>query len=173
MQAFAAQKVGDPMNPATTVGPVSSAEAADGLQALLDDAISKGVTVLLEGGRVEGPGNYFRPVVLTDITPEMRIYHEEAFGPFGLLFRVPDADAAIELANSTKYGLGGVVFGDADSEETQRVARLLDTGAVGINSFVGAPVQIPFGGTKASGYGRELGRTGMDQFANIKTYTLP
>jgi succinate-semialdehyde dehydrogenase/glutarate-semialdehyde dehydrogenase len=151
---------------------MSSAEAVEGLQALLDDAVAKGATVLLDGGKVDGHGFFFKPVVLTDITPEMRIYHEEAFGPFGLLFKVPDADAAIALGNDTKYGLGGVVFGE-DLDEARRVARLLDTGAVGINSFVGAPIEAPFGGTKASGFGRELGPTGMDQFANVKTYTLP
>jgi succinate-semialdehyde dehydrogenase/glutarate-semialdehyde dehydrogenase len=98
----------------------------------------------------------------------MRVYREEPFGPLGMIFQVADTDAAVTLANDTYYGLGGAVFGAA--EEAEAVARRLDTGGVGVNSFLGSPVQIPFGGTKRSGVGRELGRSGMDQFANIKTY---
>ena len=167
--AFAAQKLGDPLDPETTVGPLSSAAAVELLEAQYQDAIDKGATVLVAGGRVNGPGAFFKPAVLTGITPDMRIYSEEAFGPLGMLYRVPDAEAAIELANDTKYGLSGTVFG-RDLREAQRVASAIDTGGVGINGYLGAPIEIPFGGTKASGFGRELGRSGMDQFANIKTY---
>jgi succinate-semialdehyde dehydrogenase / glutarate-semialdehyde dehydrogenase len=167
--AFEGQVVGDPFDPATTVGPLSSQAAADTLQQQYQDAIDNGATVLLAGGRVDGPGAFFAPAVITDITPEMRVYSEEAFGPLAMIYRVPDADAAVELANSSRYGLGGTVFA-ADPEEAQRVARALDTGGVGINTFLGGPVEVPFGGTKRSGVGREQGRTGMDQFANIKTY---
>jgi len=108
--------------------------------------------------------------VITGITPEMRVYSEEAFGPLGMIYRVPDAEAAVALANGSQYGLGGTVFGADD--EAREVAGRLDTGAVGINNYIGAPIQIPFGGTKRSGVGRELGRSGMDQFANIKTYGI-
>jgi succinate-semialdehyde dehydrogenase / glutarate-semialdehyde dehydrogenase len=170
-QRFASVKVGDPFDPETTMGPLSSATAADALQEQYKDAVDKGATVLVAGGRVDGPGAFFQPAVVTDITPEMRIYTEEAFGPLGMIYRVPDADAAVELANSTKYGLGGTVYGE-DLDEARRVAGRLDTGAVGINRYLGAPVEIPFGGTKSSGVGRELGRSGMDQFANIKTYGI-
>lgn len=169
---FTNQQIGDPLDPRTTLGPMSSIAAADLLQAQYQDAIDKGATVLAPGGRLEGPGAYFRPAVVTGITPDMRLFSEEAFGPLGIVFRVPDADAAIELANATKYGLGGSVFAE-DADEAQRVASALDTGGVGINTFLGARVELPFGGTKSSGVGRELGRTGMDQFANLKTYALP
>jgi succinate-semialdehyde dehydrogenase/glutarate-semialdehyde dehydrogenase len=169
---FTGQQIGDPFDPATTLGPLSSTTAADLLQAQYQDAIDKGATVLAAGGRLEGPGAYFRPAVVTGITPDMRLFHEEAFGPLGIVFRVPDADAAIELANATKYGLGGSVFSE-DPDEAQRVASALDTGGVGINTFLGARVELPFGGTKSSGVGRELGSTGMEQFANLKTYALP
>lgn len=169
---FTGQRIGDPFDPETTLGPMSSESAAKLLQEQYQDAVDKGATVLAAGGLMDGPGAYFRPAVLTDVTPDMRLYHEEAFGPMGLIFRVPDADAAIELGNDTKYGLGGSVFAE-DLEEAQRVARGLDTGAVGINQFLPARVELPFGGTKFSGVGRELGRTGMDQFANLKTYALP
>jgi succinate-semialdehyde dehydrogenase/glutarate-semialdehyde dehydrogenase len=170
-QRFAGAKVGDPFDPETTMGPLSSATAADALQEQYKDAVDKGATVLVPGGRVDGPGAFFKPAVLTDITPEMRIFTEEAFGPLGMIYRVPDADAAVELANSTKYGLGGTVYGE-DLDEARWVAGRLDTGAVGVNRYLGAPVEIPFGGTKSSGVGRELGRSGMDQFANIKTYGI-
>lgn len=170
-QAFASVKVGDPFDPQTTIGPLSSAAGADTLQEQYKDAVDKGATVLVPGGRIDGPGAFFKPAVITDITPDMRVYAEEAFGPLGMIYRVPDADTAVELANSTKYGLGGTVYGQ-DLDEARRVAGQLDTGMVGINRYFGAPVEIPFGGTKSSGVGRELGRSGMDQFANIKTYVI-
>lgn len=170
-EAFANQKVGDPFDPETTLGPVSSPAAAETLQQQYQDAVDKGATVLVEGGRVDGAGAYFKPAVLAGITREMRLYHEEAFGPIGIIHRVPDADAAIALANDSKYGLGGTVYAQ-DLAEAKRVAEALDTGMVGINQYLGAPVEIPFGGTKASGVGRELGASGMDAFANIKTYSL-
>ncbi|MFJ9390848.1 aldehyde dehydrogenase family protein [Nocardioides sp. NPDC101246] len=168
--AFAAQVLGDPFDEASTIGPMSSQAAADLLQEQMDDAIAKGATVLLEGGKVDGPGSYFKPAVITGVTPQMRVFIEEPFGPLGMIFRVSDADAAVELANSSPYGLGGAVFGE--QEEALRVAARLDTGGVGINAFLGSPTEVPFGGTKRSGVGRELGRSGMDQFANMKTYAI-
>jgi succinate-semialdehyde dehydrogenase / glutarate-semialdehyde dehydrogenase len=170
IESFSAQKVGDPFDPETTVGPLSSPDAADRLQEQYQDAVDKGATVLVPGGRIDGPGAFFQPAVITDITPDMRVYSEEAFGPLAMIYRVPDADAAVELANSSEYGLGGTVFGEP--EEARRVAGRLDTGGVGINNYLGAPITIPFGGTKRSGVGRELGRSGMDQFANVKTYGI-
>jgi succinate-semialdehyde dehydrogenase / glutarate-semialdehyde dehydrogenase len=166
-----AEKIGDPLDPETTVGPMSSKAAATRLQDQYQDAINKGATVLVAGGAVDGPGAFFMPAVITDITPEMRVYSEEAFGPLAMVYRVPNADAAVKLANSSPYGLGGTVFGE-DLEEARGVASRLDTGGVGINTFLGAPIEIAFGGTKRSGMGRELGRSGMDPFANIKTYGL-
>jgi succinate-semialdehyde dehydrogenase / glutarate-semialdehyde dehydrogenase len=151
---------------------MSSQSAVDLLQDQLDDAVAKGATVLLEGGRVDGPGFYFKPAVITGVTPEMRVYREEPFGPLGMIFRVPDVEAAVVLGNDTPYGLGGAVFGEP--EEAARVARRLDTGGVGVNAFLGSPTEAPFGGTKRSGVGRELGgRTGIDMFANLKTYGFP
>jgi succinate-semialdehyde dehydrogenase / glutarate-semialdehyde dehydrogenase len=170
-EGFGGQRLGDPFDPETTVGPLSSQAAAALLQSQYEDAVDKGATVLVPGGRVDGPGAFFQPAVITGVTPDMRVYAEEAFGPLAVIYRVADADAAVALANSSSYGLGGTVFAE-DPEEAQRVARGLDTGGVGINGFLGAPIQIPFGGTKRSGVGRELGRSGMDQFANIKTYGI-
>lgn len=144
--------------------------AIDLLQAQYQDAVAKGATVLVPGGRIDRSGAFFQPAVLTDLTPEMRVYTEEAFGPLAMIYRVADADAAVELANSSVYGLGGTVFGA--ETEARRVAERLDTGHVGINTYLRAPIHMPFGGTKHSGVGRELGRSGMDQFANIKTYGI-
>jgi succinate-semialdehyde dehydrogenase/glutarate-semialdehyde dehydrogenase len=168
---FASYKLGDPFDPETTVGPLSSQAAADRLQEQYQDALGKGATVLVPGGRVDGPGAFFAPAVITGITPDMRVYSEEAFGPLAMIYRVPDADAAVALANDSSYGLGGTVYGE-DLDEARRVAGRLDTGGVGINNYLGAPIEIPFGGTKRSGVGRELGRSGMDPFANIKTYGI-
>ncbi|KOS05295.1 succinate-semialdehyde dehydrogenase [Flavobacterium akiainvivens] len=171
IKAFENQKVGDPFDPETTTGPLSSIAAADNLHAQYQDAVDKGAKVLVEGGRVAGTGAFFKPAVLSGITPNMRLYHEEAFGPLGMIYVVPDAEAAITLANATKYGLGGTVFSE-DLDEAKYVAESIDTGMVGINRYMGAPLNVPFGGTKASGVGRELGSNAMDAFANLKTYSI-
>jgi succinate-semialdehyde dehydrogenase/glutarate-semialdehyde dehydrogenase len=168
VQAFGTQQVGDGFDPQTTVGPLSSEAALTTLREQYDDALAKGATVLLPGGALDRPGFFFQPAVITDITPDMRVYSEEAFGPLAMIYRVDNADEAVALANDTKYGLAATVFGA--TEEGQEVANRLDVGSVGINSFLGGPVEIPFGGTKASGFGREFGKSGMDHFANIKTY---
>ena len=168
VQAFGAQQVGDGFDPETTVGPLSSEAALNTLQQQYDDAVAKGATVLVPGGRLGRPGFFFEPAVITDITPDMRVYSEEAFGPLAMIYRVANADEAVALANDTKYGLAATVFGA--TEQARSVASRLDVGSVGVNGFLGGPVEIPFGGTKASGFGREFGRSGMDQFANLKTY---
>jgi succinate-semialdehyde dehydrogenase / glutarate-semialdehyde dehydrogenase len=169
-ETFASYKLGDPLDPETTVGPLSTRPAVDLLQEQYQDALDKGAQALVPGGRVDGPGFFFAPAVITGITTDMRVYWEEAFGPLAMIYRVPDADAAVALANDSPYGLGGTVFGADD--EARKVAGRLDTGGVGINNFFGARIELPFGGTKQSGFGRELGRSGMDPFANIKTYGI-
>ncbi|GAA1466581.1 aldehyde dehydrogenase family protein [Microbacterium thalassium] len=168
---FREQVVGDPLDPATTLGPMASARAASDLQALYDDAVGKGATVLVAGGRAEEGSAYFHPAVLTGVVPGMRLYYEEAFGPLGVIYRAADAADAVRLANDTPYGLGATVYGE-DLDEARLVAEGIDSGGVGINTLFGAPVEAPFGGTKASGIGRELGETGMDAFANHKTYAI-
>jgi succinate-semialdehyde dehydrogenase/glutarate-semialdehyde dehydrogenase len=170
LEAFGTQVVGDGFAPETTVGPLSSEAALNTLQEQYDDALAKGAIVLLPGGRLDGPGFFFQPAVITGVTPEMRVYHEEAFGPLAMIYRVANAGEAVTLANDTKYGLAATVFGAP--EEAQAVANRLDVGSVGINGFLGGPVEIPFGGTKSSGFGREFGKSGMDQFANLKTYGI-
>jgi succinate-semialdehyde dehydrogenase/glutarate-semialdehyde dehydrogenase len=162
--------VGDGFDPEVGVGPLSSQAAADGLQAQYDDAIVKGATVLVPGGKLDGPGAFFKPAVLTDIPAHARIVTEEAFGPLGMIYVVDTVQEAIEFANSSVYGLGGTVFGEPD--EALEVASQLDTGVTGVNTFAGAPIEVGFGGTKRSGVGRELGPHGMDAFSNLRSYIL-
>ena len=163
---------GDPSEPDTQFGPLSSEQAAANLMEQIDDAVSKGATVKAGGTRVDRPGAYVQPTVLTDVTPEMRAYREELFGPAAVVYRVADADEAVQLANDSAFGLGGVVFG-ADDEQTADVADRLDTGMVWINSTQGSMADLPFGGTKRSGVGRELGTLGIDEFVNKKLIYAP
>ncbi|HEV7203801.1 MAG TPA: NAD-dependent succinate-semialdehyde dehydrogenase [Jatrophihabitans sp.] len=170
--ALGAMQPGDPTDAEAQYGPLSSEQAAVSLIEQIDDAVAKGATVRTGGKRVDRPGAFVEPTVLTDVTPDMRAYREELFGPAAVVYRVADADAAVELANDSAYGLGGVVFG-ADAEATADVADRLDTGMVWINSMQGSMADLPFGGTKRSGVGRELGTLGIDEFVNKKLIYSP
>jgi succinate-semialdehyde dehydrogenase/glutarate-semialdehyde dehydrogenase len=141
--------------------------------AQIDDAVAKGATVHLGGRRLDGPGAFVEATVLSGVTPEMRAYREELFGPAAVVYKVADADAAVELANSSSYGLGGAVF-CSDEELALDVADRLDVGMVWINQPEGGGPELPFGGTKRSGVGRELGPLGIDEFVNKKLiHTAP
>jgi succinate-semialdehyde dehydrogenase/glutarate-semialdehyde dehydrogenase len=164
---FAALQPGDPSDPATTFAPLSSERAAEQLMEQVQDAIDKGATVVIGGGRPDRPGAFVEPTILTDVTPEMRAYHEELFGPVAVVYRVASEDEAVALANDTPYGLGGSVFA-ADLERARRVADRIDTGMLWINHPTRSRPELPFGGIKRSGYGRELGELGMREFANQK-----
>ncbi len=168
---MAALRPGDPTDPASDLGPLSS-EAAERLIGQISDAVDKGATLRTGGKRVDRPGAFVEPTVLTDVTPQMRAYHEELFGPAAVIYRVADASEAVELANSSPFGLGGVVF-STDPGRAQEVADLLDTGMVWINSPQGSMADLPFGGTKRSGVGRELGPYGIDEFVNKKLIYTP
>jgi len=163
---------GDPSDKASAFGPLSSEQAAKSLMDQIDDAVAKGATVLTGGHRVDRPGAFVEATVLTDVTPEMRAYSEELFGPAAVVYRVADADEAVELANSSAFGLGGVVF-STDTDKAIDVANRLDTGMVWINSPQGTAADLPFGGTKRSGVGRELGPYGIDEFVNKKLVYTP
>jgi succinate-semialdehyde dehydrogenase / glutarate-semialdehyde dehydrogenase len=169
---MAALNPGDPTDPASDLGPLSSEGAAERLMGQISDAVDKGATLRTGGHRVDRPGAFVEPTVLTDVTPQMRAYHEELFGPAAVIYRVADVSAAIELANSSPFGLGGVVY-SADPAQAQEVADLLDTGMVWINSPQGSMADLPFGGTKRSGVGRELGPYGIDEFVNKKLIYTP
>jgi succinate-semialdehyde dehydrogenase / glutarate-semialdehyde dehydrogenase len=170
--AMADFKTGDPTDPDTSYGPMSSEQAAVNLAAQIDDAISKGATVHLGGHRVDGPGSFFEPTVLSGVTPEMRAYREELFGPAAVVYKVSTPDEAVELANSSSFGLGGAVF-SSDEALALDVANRLDVGMAWVNSAEGGGPDLPFGGTKRSGNGRELGPLGIDEFVNKKLMHTP
>ena len=165
-------KPGDPQQEDTRFGPLSSQSAADGLVEQIKDAVDKGATLRTGGHKVDGPGAYVEPTVLTDVTPEMRAFSEELFGPAAVIYKVASVEEAIDLANGSPYGLGGSVF-SADPAKAQDVADQLDTGMVFINSVAQTQADMPFGGVKRSGVGRELGRFGMDEFVNKKLIRTP
>jgi succinate-semialdehyde dehydrogenase/glutarate-semialdehyde dehydrogenase len=170
--AMASCKTGDPGDPDTTYGPLSSEQAARNLQEQVDDAVSKGATLRTGGRRVSGPGAFFEPSVLTDVVPEMRAFREELFGPVAVVYRVANADDAVALANDTPYGLGASVYSPTVMWALD-VADRLDTGMVWINAPEGGGAELPFGGTKRSGVGRELGPYGIEEFVNKKLIHIP
>ena len=133
----------------------------------VQDAVAKGAKVHLGGEVPEGPGAFYPATVLTGVTPQMRAFHEELFGPVAVLYQVDSVDEAITLANDSPYGLGSAVF-TGDLDQADDVANRLDVGMVGLNTTVKSAPDLPFGGVKNSGIGRELGRFGLDEFANKK-----
>src|SRR5579875_3769965 len=162
--ALTAVKPGDPTSSETAIGPLSSKTAADRLEDQVKRAVEQGAK-LVAGGKREG--NFFDPTVLTDITPENDAYHEEFFGPVAQVYRVRDEDDPIRLANDTPFGLGSYVMTD-DPEQARRVADRIEAGMVFVNAVGAEGVELPFGGVKRSGFGRELGRYGADEFVNKK-----
>jgi succinate-semialdehyde dehydrogenase/glutarate-semialdehyde dehydrogenase len=164
---FTALTPGDPMDPATTLGPLSSEQAAENLVAQVRDTVAQGATLVLGGGRPDRPGAFVAATILTDVRPGMRAYHEELFGPAAVVYQVANEDEAVALANDSPYGLGGVVM-CRDLDRARRVAERLDTGMVWINHPTSSRPELPFGGIKRSGYGRELGDLGIQEFLNKK-----
>jgi succinate-semialdehyde dehydrogenase/glutarate-semialdehyde dehydrogenase len=171
--AMSGYATGDPTDPATAYGPLSSEQAARNLMDQINDAVNKGATVHLGGHRLDRPGAFVEATVLSGVTAEMRAYREELFGPAAVVYKVSSADEAIELANSSAYGLGGAVFSSNEALALD-VADRLDVGMVWINQPEGGGPELPFGGTKRSGVGRELGPLGIDEFVNKKLiHTTP
>jgi succinate-semialdehyde dehydrogenase/glutarate-semialdehyde dehydrogenase len=162
--AMTAWEPGDPTAEGTALGPLSSSTAADRLQDQLDRAVKGGATVVAGGER---SGNFFSPMVLTDVTPGNDAYREELFGPVAVVYRVGSEDEAVELANDTPFGLGSYLF-TTDSEQAERVANKIDAGMVYVNIVGADGAELPFGGVKRSGSGRELGKYGADEFVNKK-----
>jgi succinate-semialdehyde dehydrogenase/glutarate-semialdehyde dehydrogenase len=152
-----------------TFAPMSSRRAAEMLAEQVDDAVSKGATLHAGGVLADGPAAYYSPAVLTGITEEMRAYREELFGPVAVVYRVSDDDEALALANDTQYGLGGAVF-STDPERATKVAQRLEVGMSNVNTPAGEGAEVPFGGVKRSGFGRELGPLGMDEFVNKRMF---
>jgi len=165
--ALAALKPGDPMDEKTALGPLSTESALLDLVKQVDGAVSRGAKLLLGGKRIDRPGSYMEPTILTNIKPENPAFREEFFGPVALFFRVKDEDAAIALANDSDFGLGGSVF-TKDEARGQRVASRVETGMMFVNNISWSDAELPFGGIKDSGYGRELGNMGIQEFVNKK-----
>ncbi len=166
--AMARFEAGDPMDKATTLAPLSSAQALDTLVDQVDAAVQSGARVLMGGKRVaDQPGAFMQPTILTDIDAHNPAYKEEFFGPVALFFRVASEAAAVLLANDSNFGLGGSVF-TQNAERGKQVARQMDTGMVFINSAAISTPELPFGGVKNSGYGRELSSAGIQEFVNKK-----
>jgi succinate-semialdehyde dehydrogenase/glutarate-semialdehyde dehydrogenase len=163
-------KPGDPAKGAEgTFAPLSSRAAAELLAEQVDDAVSKGATLHAGGVLGEGPAAYYSPAVLTGVTEEMRAFREELFGPVAVVYAVKSDEEALTLANDTTYGLGGAVF-STDTERATKVAQRLEVGMSNVNTPAGEGAEVPFGGVKRSGFGRELGPLGMDEFVNKRMF---
>jgi succinate-semialdehyde dehydrogenase/glutarate-semialdehyde dehydrogenase len=166
--AMAALVVGDPFAPTTDIGPLATESGRRDVIELVADAVAKGAKVLCGGDVPAGPGWFYPPTVLVGVTPAMRVYTEEVFGPVATVLRVAGIDEAIEVANATDFGLGSNAW-TTDPAEQERFVAELDAGLVFINGMVTSYPELPFGGIKTSGYGRELAAHGIREFCNLKT----
>ena len=160
--------VGDPMDPATNIGPLATKNGQRDIAQLVDDAKDKGARILLGGELPEGPGFYYPPTIIDNITPEMRITMEEAFGPLASVYKVSSREEAISIANQTTFGLSSAIW-SGDATEQEFFLKELDAGAVFINGMTISFPELAFGGVKDSGFGRELGAPGIREFTNMKT----
>lgn len=165
---FKALKVGDPMKEDTDIGPLATPAILKDIEQQVQKAIDHGAKVLVGGESIESNGNFYPPTILTNIEPDSDVAKEEFFGPVAMVFRVKNLDEAIDLANSTSFGLGASGWTN-NSEEQEKLIKELEAGAVFINGLVKSDPRLPFGGIKRSGYGRELSIQGIQEFVNIKT----
>ena len=164
-------KMGDPLDMATDMGPMSSAKLRSELQGQVDRCVAAGGKILMGGAIPEGQGAYYPATIITDVPKDAPVAKEELFGPVAMVFRVKDEDEAIELANSTPFGLGGSVW-TGDKDKGIALARRVESGCVHINGLVRSDPKLPFGGIKNSGFGRELGIYGIREFVNIKSICM-
>ncbi len=168
-EKFQALKVGDPMQSDTDVGPLATPDILKELDQQVETCVKAGAKVLIGGQSLtDRPGNFFPPTIITDLSADSAIAKEEFFGPVALVFRIPNIDEAIKLANATPFGLGASAW-TTNSQEQHRLINEIEAGAVFINGMVKSDPRLPFGGIKRSGYGRELGIQGIHEFVNIKT----
>jgi succinate-semialdehyde dehydrogenase / glutarate-semialdehyde dehydrogenase len=164
-------KIGDPMDETVDVGPLATPQILEDLDTQVQKSIAAGARVLTGGKRLSRPGNYYAPTVLAGIPENAPAYREELFGPVASLFRVPDLDAAIHLANDSTFGLGASVWTN-DEQERRRFIDDIEAGQLFVNGMTASDPRLPFGGVKASGYGRELSTFGIREFVNIKTVCI-
>jgi succinate-semialdehyde dehydrogenase/glutarate-semialdehyde dehydrogenase len=168
VERMKALKVGDPLRESTEIGPLATAQILKDVDDQVKTSVAAGAVVLTGGKKIDGPGNFYEPTVLANIPHNSPASCEEIFGPVAMLFRVASMDEAIELANSTTFGLGASAWTN-DEQERERFIQELEAGSVFINGMVASDPRLPFGGIKNSGYGRELGEFGIREFVNIKT----
>ena len=163
-----AQVMGDPRAPETTLGPLATEQGRQDVEDLVADAVAKGAELLVGGERPDGPGWFYPATLVAGISKDMRMYGEEVFGPVAALIRVSSLDEAIEIANDTEFGLGSNVW-TTDEDEAERFVNEVQAGMVFVNGMTTSYAELPFGGIKASGYGRELSDLGIKEFCNAKT----
>jgi succinate-semialdehyde dehydrogenase / glutarate-semialdehyde dehydrogenase len=168
VERMRALKIGDPLDETTELGPLATEQIVQGVHEQVQKSIAAGAKLLTGGNRIHGPGFFYEPTVLINVPRESPAYREEVFGPVASVFRVRDAAEAIEMANDTTFGLGASAWTNDRSEEELFTAEL-ETGMVFINAMVASDPRLPFGGVKRSGFGRELGATGIREFMNTKT----
>jgi succinate-semialdehyde dehydrogenase/glutarate-semialdehyde dehydrogenase len=171
VERMTALVVGDPTDDHTDIGPLATENGRSDLEALVADAVGKGATVLCGGSRADGPGWFYPPTVLSGVTESMEIWTEEAFGPVAVVRTFADIDEALRLANDTQFGLGSN-FWTEDPEEQERFVRDAEAGMVFLNGMTTSYPELPFGGVKNSGYGRELAAHGIREFCNVKSVWL-
>ena len=164
-------RVGDPLDEGTDLGPLATADGVDSLHHCVQQTVAAGARVLTGGKRLERPGHFYAPTVLTDIPKGSPAYREELFGPVACLFQARDIDEAIRTANDSRFGLGASAW-TQDAGEKERFINEIEAGMVFINRMVASDPRLPFGGVKRSGFGRELGVYGIREFANIKTVSI-
>jgi succinate-semialdehyde dehydrogenase/glutarate-semialdehyde dehydrogenase len=168
VERMRALKIGDPMDDTTDLGPLATEQILQGVHEQVQKSIAAGAKLLTGGNRIHGPGFFYEPTVLVDVPKESPAYREEVFGPVASVFRVRDADEAVEAANDSTFGLGASAWTN-DAAEQELFTSELETGMVFINAMVASDPRLPFGGVKRSGFGRELGATGIREFTNTKT----
>ena len=161
--------VGDPERPGTDVGPMAREDLLEGVHRQVEASVARGARLLAGGRRLEGPGNFYAPTVLAEVAPGQPAYDEEVFGPVATVIAADSDDDAVRIANDTRFGLGASVW-TRDPDRGIAVARRIRSGAVFINAVVASDVRMPFGGTRASGYGRELAAAGIREFVNVRTW---
>ena len=168
VERMRALKIGDPFDETTDLGPLATEQILQGVHEQVQKSIAGGAKLLTGGNRIHGPGFFYEPTVLVDVPKESPAYREEVFGPVASVFRVRDADEAVEAANDTTFGLGASAWTN-DPAEQELFTSELETGMVFINAMVASDPRLPFGGVKRSGFGRELGAMGIREFTNTKT----
>jgi len=169
VERMSGARMGSPMDPNTTLGPLAREDLRDNLARQVEESTARGATCLLGGERPQGPGYFYPPTVLSDVRPGMPAYDEELFGPVASIISVPDEAEAIRVANDTAYGLGASVYTQDHARGERIAASELEAGCCFVNSFVKSDPRLPFGGVKDSGYGRELSPYGIREFVNVKT----